>query len=224
MKALLAAALVLGLVQPDAPSRVLFVGNSLTFANDLPGMVSALARAAGHRLECETVAHPDFSLEDHWRQGDARQAIARGGWDVVVLQQGPSALRESRLLLVNYTRRFDAEIRKAGATTALYMVWPAASRRGDAAAVSGSYTAAANAVRGTLLPAGDAFREAWRQDARLPLLGPDGFHPTTAGTYLAALVIYERLSGHPPPTTAPPGVSPAQAAVLQAAARTANAR
>src|SRR5436305_1655458 len=104
--------------------RVLLVGNSLSTANDLPSMVQSLSTGAGvRRLECQAVAFPDYSLEDHWNRGDAARTIAGGGWSAVVLQQGPSALPESRLLLVEYARRFDAVIRGAGARTALYMVW-----------------------------------------------------------------------------------------------------
>ena len=112
------------------PTRILFIGNSLTYSNDLPAMVCAMARSAGRQVTCESVAKPDYGLEEHWNDREARQAIARG-WDVVVLQQGPSALPESRRLLIDYTRRFDAEIKKAGARTALFMVWPSRTRRGD---------------------------------------------------------------------------------------------
>jgi hypothetical protein len=214
-KALLVAAII-GVSQPAAPTRILFIGNSLTYANDLPGMVCTLARAAGRKVVCESVAKPDYGLEEHWNDREARQAIARG-WDVVVLQQGPSALPESRRLLVAYAKRFDAEIRKAGARTALYMVWPSQSRRGDFNGVSQSYTAAAKAVNGLLLPAGDAWRAAWAIDATLPLYGPDGFHPSPAGSYLAALVIYEQLFGEPARVGENPAVSGVQAGVLQRA-------
>src|SRR5437667_8666113 len=44
----------------------LFIGNSLTMSNDLPGVVSALAAAAGGRLPTTVVAFPGFALEDHW--------------------------------------------------------------------------------------------------------------------------------------------------------------
>ncbi|HET7230453.1 MAG TPA: hypothetical protein VFJ16_10660 [Longimicrobium sp.] len=67
---------------------VLFIGNSLTYANDLPEMVQALALASGVTLRVGMVANPDWSLENHWNGGGARSAIRRG-WDVVVLQQGP---------------------------------------------------------------------------------------------------------------------------------------
>ena len=82
----------------DAPPlRVLFVGNSLTATNDLPGRVAGLAAATGRRLEYEAITFGGFSLEDHWNQGDARAALATGRWNVVIMQQGPSALPESQV-------------------------------------------------------------------------------------------------------------------------------
>lgn len=223
MTALICATL-LGLLQaasaPPPPTRVLFIGNSLTYANDLPAMVASMATGSGRRLEYEVVAFPDFSLEDHWRHGEARRAIARGRWDFIVLQQGPSALPESRSLLVTYAKRFDEEARKVGARTAMYMVWPSAVRRGDFAGVQQSYAAAARAVGGPLLPAGAAWLAAWRQDSRLELYGPDRFHPSASGSYLAALVIHERLLGPvAPDLPAPPGVAPADIPALRQAAR-----
>ena len=180
-------------------TRILFIGNSLTATNGLPAMLEALGAAAGESLACTSIAYPNFSLEDHWASGDARQSIQRGGWSVVVLQQGPSALPESRTLLREYVRRFDGEIVAAGARTAIYMVWPSRARSGDFDEVRRSYTLAAADVRGLLLPAGDAWRAAWQEDPSLALYGPDGFHPSPLGTYLAAIVMYHWLSTRPTP-------------------------
>jgi len=127
-------------------------------------------------------------------------------------------LPESRRLLIAYTRRFDAEIKKAGARTALYMVWPSYARRGDFAGVSQSYAAAANDVKALLLPAGDAWRAAWATDAGLPLYGSDGFHPSPMGTYLAALVIYEQIFASPPPAVPVPATAQPVADLLRRAA------
>ena len=209
---LLLAAALLG-TQPN-PTRLLFIGNSLTYANDLPAIVCAMARSAGRQAICESVAKPDYGLEQHWNDGEARRAISRG-WDVVVLQQGPSSLPESRRLLISYTRRFDAEIKKAGARTALYMVWPSRVRRGDFPGVSQSYAAAAKDVKGLLLPAGDAWRAAWATNVGLELYGPDGFHPSPIGTYLAALVIYEQIFAAPPPAVPVPAAAQPVAEVLR---------
>ena len=166
-----------------------------------------------------------FSLEDHWNQGTARRRIAEGGWSIVVLQQGPSSLPESQAALRKSTRRFDTVIRASGARTALYMVWPEAHRRNAFDAVSRSYARAAADVTGMLLPVGEAWRGAWRRDPEVELYGPDGFHPTPTGTYLAALVIYQQISGRSPVgLPALPQMAAERALQLQEAAQEANAQ
>jgi len=222
-----------GRTQHAPPPRVLFIGNSLTASNNLPRLVEAMSESVDSPLHCESIAFGGFSLEDHWKQGSARRAIARGGWSTVVLQQGPSALPESRALLVEYVRRFDAEIRRIGARTALYMVWPTSARRSDFDGLKTSYETAAKAVGGLFLPAGEAWRRAWQLDGRVALYREDGLHPTASGTYLAALVITQRLTGRSIEnvpatiTTASPTIRivipPAEATVLKrAAAQTAE--
>jgi hypothetical protein len=206
---------------------ILFIGNSLTTTNDLPAMVERLAReSGGPPLVTRTVAEGGFSLEDHWNRGMAQRVIAEGGWSIVVLQQGPSALPESQANLREYTQRFDTAIRSAGARPALYMVWPESEREAVFDDVVASYTRAAQAVNGLLFPVGEAWRIAWRRDSRLPLYGPDGFHPSPIGTYLAALVIYQQISersavGSPSPLSS---VDPATVRVLQESAAEANDR
>ena len=202
----------------DSAIRLLFIGNSLTAANDLPSLVTAIGRAVGVRIECTTIAKPNFSLEDHWNDGEAGRTIARGGWTFVVLQQGPSALPESRVLLEDYVARFDRLVRAAGGTTAVYMVWPSRDRAQDFPGVSRSYASAAARVGARLFAAGDAWREAWRRDPALPLYGPDGFHPSPLGSTLAALVIVEALSGRPPPASALTAADARTREVLLAAA------
>jgi hypothetical protein len=183
----------------DAPAgaeRVLFIGNSLSEGNELPLLVEALSRAGGRPLAVDSVTRGGASLEDHWAL-DTQRRVAEGRYRFVVLQQGPSALPQSRANLREWTARFDAVIRQSGARTALYMVWPEARRKHAFPEVSASYRLAAADVGGILLPAGDAWLAAWKRDADLPLYGSDGFHPTPLGTYLAAVVIYGGLTGAP---------------------------
>jgi hypothetical protein len=216
-----AIAFVLLLLVPGVPGgrqaepRMLFIGNSLTYWNELPAMVEALATAAKRHITVQMVAFPDVSLEDHWQRGDAVRAIRRGGWSHVVLQQGPSALPESQKLLREYTRKFDAEIKAVKATTALYMVWPSRARQQDFDGVSASYGAAARDVDGLLLPVGDAWRTAWKRDPGLALYSPDGLHPSRAGSYLAALIIVSRSLRIAPIGLPALGVEPGTAKLLQ---------
>src|SRR5574338_820441 len=114
-------------ISPREGRPVLFVGNSLTYVNDLPLIVEALADSVpgltpDQRLAPAMVAYPDFALFDHWADGTAVRVIEGNRWNVVVLQQGSSALDDSRVLLRDWTRRFDEKIRAAGARTAMYAV------------------------------------------------------------------------------------------------------
>ena len=205
--------------------RVLFVGNSLTATNDLPAVVAVIARGTGRRLEYRAIAPGGYSLEDHWNQGEARAALAAGPWDVIVMQQGPSALPESQANLREWAARFAAEARARGVRPALLTVWPESYRRSALLDVIASYRRAAAAAGAELLPGGLAWRLAWRCDPRLALYGPDGFHPSPLGTYTAALTVYGRLFKAPLLGLAPPtGVRRRTARLVQWAAAVALTR
>lgn len=186
-------------VRPLDGRPVLFIGNSLTYVNDLPLIIRALAEADGQEpFGAASVVAADASLEDHWYAGNALDAIRQGGWEVVVMQQGPSSLPQNQEHLRVWSERFAPEIRAVGARPAMYMVWPDISRQFAFDAVSDSYRLAAEAIDGLLFPVGEAWRAAWRRDANAPLYSGDGFHPSAAGSYLAALVIYQQLYDRSP--------------------------
>ncbi|HYW31675.1 MAG TPA: hypothetical protein VE869_09230 [Gemmatimonas sp.] len=203
--------------------RVLFIGNSLTYYNDLGDMMAAVARSGGdNAIRSATVAFPDYALEDHIGNGTATRALREGNWEFVVLQQGPSSLPANQLLLADGARSFDRDIRAAGAVPVLFMVWPQSNRLADFPAVRTSYRNAAAAVRGIFAPAGDAWAAAWELDPSTSLY-LDGLHANPAGTYLAAIVILHQLRGTDPRSLPRkiPGYPASEATVelLQLAAR-----
>jgi hypothetical protein len=177
---------------------VLFIGNSLTQVNDLPAMVRTMADAAGLGWDVQAQFEGGASLEDHWNRGLAPDRIRDEHWDAVVFQQGPSSLPESRTNLRQWIREFDSLVRASGGTSALYEVWPEHERFAWFDRVRDSYALAARDVSGWFLPAGEAWRAAWRGQPSLALYGSDGFHPTVAGTYAAAVTIFAGLSGRSP--------------------------
>src|SRR5262249_58948959 len=106
--------------------------------------------------------------------------------------------------------RSDRLIRRAGARPALFMVWPSVSRHRDFGGVSDSYRLAAKDIGAILLPAGDAWRIVEKKAPSIKLYSGDGLHPTAAGSYLVAAVIYAGLFGRDPaglpaPVTPPSG-------------------
>ena len=202
-----------------AGARVLFVGNSLTQVNDVPAMVRSLAAAAGLDWFVDVQLSGGASLQDQWGRGQVQTKIRGGHWDAVVLQQGPSSLAESRSNLREWATTYDGLVRQSGGRSALYMVWPELSRFAWFDRVRDSYALAARDVDGWFLPAGEAWRAAWEEDAELQLYGGDGFHPTVAGSWAAALTIFGGLSGHSlAGLPAPAGMAPATADRLRGAA------
>lgn len=179
-------------LDPHADVTALFIGNSLTATNDLPRLVRRIAEAGGRRFDYAEQLAPGASLEDHWHAG-AATVIAQAGARVVILQQGPSSLPESQTHLRTWAERFATPIRESGGVPVLLMVWPDASRLEAFEAVSASYRAAAEAVDGVLIPAGDAWRAVWARDPDIPLYGVDGFHPSPLGSLVAALTAYAVL-------------------------------
>lgn len=178
--------------------RALFIGNSYLYTQDIPGIVQALADSAGgDKIAVATVAGPNLALIDHWNDGTAAQAIAQGGWEWVVLQQGPSSVEVNRDTLRLATQLFAGEIAKVGAQPALFSAWPMSDRRQDFPRAIESYTLAAADVNGLFLPVASSWLAAWSRDPAVGLYA-DGLHASTAGAYLSALVIYSRLLGKTP--------------------------
>lgn len=173
--------------------RALFIGNSYLYAQDIPGIVQALADSAGgDQIAVGTVAYPDAALSDHLRSGAALPSIRSVSWEWVILQQGPSSVLVNRDSLRQSTAEFAAEIESIGARPALFSAWPSSSRRQDFPAAIESYRLAAEDVGGLFLPVAGAWLEAWERDPDV-ILYADAVHPSVAGAYLAALVIYARL-------------------------------
>jgi hypothetical protein len=206
--------------------RVLFVGNSLTYTYDLPAAIADLAKSIDETpLVYKTVAYPDFALEDHWYNG-IYASIEPHHWELVVMQQGPSSLPANAEHLRFWSVKLDSISKANGARSALYQVWPASQYMGSFDAVRESYRAAAIAVDGMFIPAGEAWRTAWEYEAGFAFYGGDGFHPSLLATYMNALVHFEMIYGRPatdlPKVARIAGVtlslSPAQVAILQQAA------
>jgi hypothetical protein len=213
MRPLAVLVCALALAPGAGATRVLFVGNSLTEANRLPAMVAQLAP-----VEVDARVVGGYALEDHWNLTDIADVIARGRYDLVVLQQGPSSLPESRANLLQWSHTFADAIRAAGGTPAFYTVWPESWRRSAFDAVISSYRAAARDTAGLLLPVGVAWKSVLRTHPKLALYGPDGFHPTRLGSYLAAVTIAAGLTKRSPVGLPRLGVPAKTALVLQRAA------
>jgi len=182
-------------VATDRIGRVLILGNSLTYTNNLPVMVDSLAAASGIEVKCTAITDGGFGLIDHYVSASRRAAVLNGHFDWVILQQGPSALAESRDSLLAWAGLWEPLIKASGAKGAMYAVWPERERLFAFGDVSDAYRLAAQEIDALFLPVGDSWLETWARNPNIALYGRDNFHPSVAGTYVAAVTIVSMLSG-----------------------------
>jgi hypothetical protein len=210
--------------------RVLFLGNSHTYVNDLPTVFRELARSDGRNVETGVVANGGETLAEHAAAPESIAAIRGTSWAFVVLQEQSEipafeALRQSQMYPAG--RSLAGMIRAAGATPILLETWAHRDGLPDQrisnpemqAAISEGYRVLGAELGVAVAPAGDVWQVAQRRDPRLALWQADGNHPTLAGTYLAACVLYGRIFNASPAGIADTaGLPPDVAGLLQVVA------
>lgn len=174
--------------------KVLFVGNSLTYYNNLPEIVKQVAALDSVQLTYEMIALPNYALVDHLAENKVQSLITAGNFDFVVVQQGPSSQADGLEYLLNAAFPLSNLCKKKKAGLVFYMVWPSKSRMQDFAGVYRHYKIAADTTQSIFSPAGSAWQEAWKISPGLTLYGADNFHPSYEGSLLAAMVVYGSIS------------------------------
>jgi hypothetical protein len=185
--------------------RILFIGNSYTYFNNLPAILNGLATAAAapKRLITDRVTMGGATLKKHWEDQKALEAIRRSRWDYVVLQEqstlGPSPMINGipqindPKTFYEYARLFDHEIRKAGARTIFYMTWARQNAPDSQPTLAVAYQSIAHELNAILVPAGLAWQHALKEKPEFELHVADKSHPSPRGSYLAACVFYAVL-------------------------------
>ena len=173
------------------------LGNSFTFFHDMPKILSKL-------LGCEVAAHTRGGaylaeqLNPETEMGARTlKALAEEKWDYVVLQEQSNAPALKRESFMKSARGLCSLIRQAGAKPMMYATW--AYRDGTEklrstgltydelyAALRDAYHVAAEENGALVADVGDAFRDIC---GIVDVYMPDDYHPSPAGSVLAAHVI-----------------------------------
>src|SRR2546423_2012950 len=165
------------LSMPAAAFNVLFIGNSFTARNDLPGLIAQLAEARGKRLEHRLVSAGGASLRRHWNGGQARAAIEDGGYGLVVLQEQSTLPVKNAARMHENVRLFDAAIKAAGAKTALYMTWARKHAPQTQRAITDAYDSIGAELGAVVVPVGVAWERFLAKHAEPVLHDRDRGHP-----------------------------------------------
>jgi hypothetical protein len=190
-----------------ASVSVLFVGNSLTQVNDLPTTFKRFA--AGSSLHVDVDVHSitpgGAFLYDHWKRGEALSRLQALRPNFLILQgQSIEPLLAPRNFIY-YAGLFKTDADRIAARTVLLSTW--ARPAGDPyykdvssggspvemqARLNSAYASLAQAIGATLAPVGLGFERA-RIDAPTIQLLDGTQHPSPAGTYLAAAILFRAI-------------------------------
>ena len=187
--------------------KILFVGNSYTYFNDLPEVVRNICVASGVDTEIDAVTAGGYTLAHFVSESNPygrqlREKCASNAYDFAVLQEQSTRPAVSPKTFYKYLRLLLPVIQATGAKPVLYETWG----RADGAPVltchhwtheqmqqklRTAYETAAAEHGIAVAHAGDRFSEAYR--AGEAVFDPDGSHPSPAGTQIAAREIAQTI-------------------------------
>jgi hypothetical protein len=183
-------------------TRVLFIGNSLTSVNDLPRTFAKLAGSGHHHVSTAMQAPGGARFADQLASASTDQAIGANKWNIVVLQdqsQQASAAYFQSSELYPSAAELASKARIGGAAPVFYLTpawrdgWPdngIPSYQAMQNAIDDGYVTVAQKLHATVAPIGVAWNAEVNAASGPDLWQGDGVHPTIAGTYLAACVLY----------------------------------
>jgi hypothetical protein len=203
-------------------SRLLFVGNSFVARNDVPGLVRGLAASAGRRVETASIVAGGASLRRHLNAGTVSKALETSTWRHVVLQEQSTLPIKNPVRYHENVRALHALIAAAGAETVLYMTWARRSAPETQGLLTEAVDSIGREIGAAVAPAGTAWRQVLHAHPEITLHAADGSHPTLAGSFLAACVLYGTIfQDHALELEIPPSlkIDPDLGCVLLAAAR-----
>jgi len=182
--------------------RILFVGNSHTFSNDLPAIFSEVAAAMGRPSDVQELTEGYYTLTQYADNTDElgaalEQKLTGEHWDFVFLQENTNdafAFAEENMLPA--AAALDEKIRGAGGQTALLMTWT--PKDGASiftpeqvqAVLAQNLIQVSSQLNSLLVPGGVAFMRCMEQCPDIGLWAEDGMHPSLEGSYLAACLAY----------------------------------
>jgi hypothetical protein len=107
-------------------TRVLFIGDSYTYVNDLPATFADLAWSAGYRVDTETLATGGETLAGHVADPATAQAITSQAWNTVVLQdqsESPANPTSQQSEMYPAVTQLVSMIHDADAEPMLFLTW-----------------------------------------------------------------------------------------------------
>ncbi len=176
--------------------KVLFIGNSHTYFNDMPQLFSRMCETlTGERTEVTMLAYSGRSLAWHAKEYfSIRFALLYGGFDFCVIQQmghpfpGLEATEPEVAALVKLCGDVNTK-------PVLYMTWAKKDEPEKSGEICAAYLTLSERYHTLLAPIGELFELLRVQHPEIELYWSDGAHASKNATYLIAATFAALLCG-----------------------------
>lgn len=197
--------------------RVLFLGNSYTYVNNLPQMVSDMAASTGKTLTFDSNTPGGYYLGQHLTNPESLAKIKAGNWDNVVLQDQSMALaypdRYKNFIATGVDLDSIIKANNLCSQTMFYSTW--GRKNGDTylctppqcaedtwinrtyyqmdSEIEANYKIIADSLKSSMTPVGAVWRYIRQQHPTIELFQEDESHPSLAGSYAVACSFYATI-------------------------------
>ncbi|NDI98560.1 T9SS type A sorting domain-containing protein [Flavobacterium sp. LaA7.5] len=190
--------------------KVLFIGNSYLYTNDLPLMIENVAASAGDQLIQDSNTIGGYTLSEHATNTVTQTKITAQDWDYIVLQEQsqlpsfpvPSAFMQGLSSMTDYIRT-----NSPCAQTLTFATWGyengdvtncpnnavVCTYQGMQDLITSRYLEMSELYKAEMTPVGSVWSYIKNNFPQIDLYSPDGSHPSAYGTYLAACCFYTSI-------------------------------
>ena len=178
--------------------RVLLVGNSYIYYNNLAQMIGLITDSLDTKIICKKSTIGAATLGQHWnseRGLKTKKIIANNKFDIVVIQDNSMWPLEHKDSLLFYGNLFCNYIRANGAKPYLYNTWAREKTPQTQSKINEAFSELAKAQSAVNVEVGSSFELARKTIPTMNLFHPDGSHPSAAGTFLIALSFIKKITG-----------------------------
>lgn len=181
--------------------KILFVGNSYTYFENMPQIVSLISDSSKTKLVTKKSVVGGAKLSEHWlgEKGLKTQGLIKNGhFDIVVLQEYSMGSIDAPDSLMKYSKLFCDLIKETGAKPYLYMTWAREKVPQYQEEINKVYSKVAAQNDAVIVPVGKAWELAMELRNNIKLFDDDGSHPNQLGAFLTACTFVGTILGEVP--------------------------
>ncbi len=194
--------------------RVLFVGNSYTYVNDLPNILTQLAQSNNKTILATSYTSGGARFITHWQSENLKQEIKNGNYDIMILQGQSQEVAfppaQFQAEVYPYAQKLDSlfKVYNPEGRVIFFMTW--GYKYGDAnncpfyppfctyetmsMELCQNYTSMAQDFQSEVSPIGNAWLYVYNQNhSSFDFHSSDNSHPNIKGSYFAACVLYTTI-------------------------------